>query len=111
MMAGALDRRITVQAATDVISPTSGEKVPSWADSFETWAAVSHVRADEGFTEDQRRAESVKQFRIRYRAGLSPKTHRVVFDFRPYDIHSITEAERGAGRREALDIVGLARAE
>lgn len=107
MNAGSLDRRITVQAATFVASATSGEKVATWADAFGAWAGVTPVRADEGFTEDQRRAEAVKQFRIRYRSGLSPKTHRVVFEARTYDIHSITEVER----REGLDIVGLARAE
>lgn len=106
MMAGPLDRRITLRRAT-VTTNELGEDVQTWADLATVWAQ----RADAGISEQVAGAETISTvssvFRIRWSsrvAALTPRD-RVLAAGREYDIVSVVEV----GRREGIEFTAHAR--
>jgi len=116
MLAGKLDRRIRLEAATTTRG-LDGHPVRMWPPDGgsllrEVWAGVLPVRGQEGFAAQQFAAKAEVTFRIRYPYGLAmfptpSEDLRIVYEGRNYDIVSVTET----GRREGLDITATARAE
>jgi SPP1 family predicted phage head-tail adaptor len=92
--AGELDRPIVLErrfAATN----SFGEQVEGWAPVGGTvFAGFTPASGGESFGNDQRVAEQRVTFEIRYRPGISPATHRIVFDGRVYEIEDVAEPER-----------------
>jgi SPP1 family predicted phage head-tail adaptor len=100
-----MDRLITIQRNTPTINDY-GESVANWSDLATVWAQQQTVKALEKWVSQQVKAEIDVKFRIRYRSDVTPM-NRLVFEDRVFDIISVSEV----GRREALDIIGKARAE
>lgn len=105
---GALDRRISIQQATEV-QDSVGQPIKTWADisGQPTWAEVIPVGGSEIFQARQFGAETVKKFRIRYRTDITRKM-RVVYDGDNYDITDAAE-DRRFERRQYLLITATAR--
>lgn len=99
---GQMDRRITIQQATITRDEMGGEAV-SWADQYLLWAEIPKQQGGESLVADGDRASDTRQFRIRYRAGISPTIHRISYQDRIYDIRHI--AEEGRGNRLLLTAV------
>lgn len=117
MLAGPLDRRITIQRKT--VSPSSsGHPVETWTTLATKFASFAPVRGQERFGAPAEDAQQQVQFDIRYAsalAGLSP-LDRIVFppldDQSPeptpdpaaiYDIVAVHEI----GRREGMRIIAV----
>jgi SPP1 family predicted phage head-tail adaptor len=104
-MAGAYDRRITIQKKTLTLDG-AGQEVESWTTAWTPAARVRPFRGSERFAAQQIVGQAVVTFEIRYRSGVTVE-HRILFDGRTYDIRDIREL----GRREALEIDATARSE
>ena len=102
MLAGNLDRRITIQAATET-RDSQGGVVKVWATVAELWAERRDVRGREYFSARQEVAENMATFRIRWRTGITEKM-RVLSDGKTYDIEAIAPI----GRNEGLDLMAVA---
>lgn len=87
---GRMNRRLTFQTRT-LTRDTTGGRVESWADSFKAWAELVKHDAAEKLLGDSERIDDTKHFRIRWRAGLSAGSHRVLYQLRFYDIQGVTE--------------------
>lgn len=105
MRSGSLDRRITLQRKSTVQNST-GEQIETWIDLAPVWASKKDLRGNERFAAQQIMAEVDTQFRIRYRAGLTP-IDRVFYAGKYYDVKAVLEI----GRREGMDLMAQARAE
>jgi head-tail adaptor len=116
MLAGLLDRRITIQRKT-VTQSASGHPTETWTTLANKFASFAPVRGQERFGVPAEDAQQQVQFDIRYApalAGLSP-LDRVVYpalDGSPepaaepeniYDIVAVHEI----GRREGLRIIAV----
>lgn len=104
MQAGKLDRRITIQSAT-LIDDGYGGQVETWGDVATVWAQFLPGGGNERFASAQVYAETQARFRIRWRAGLSPK-NRVLFDGKAWDVLAVDEI----GRRDGIELRVKARA-
>ncbi len=103
---GLMDRRITIQSATEA-QATDGYPAKTWANISTTptmWAEVVPLRGRERFDAQQINAEVDTLFRTRYRSDLTEQM-RVVYDSTPYDITALTEI----GRQQGLEILTAAR--
>lgn len=109
LAAGALDRRITFQAETEVVDPQgSGEPVKTWADVVTVWANVQPLGGRELFASQQTAAKVDTRYRIRWRSGVTPEAMRILDENgRIFDIQAVQEI----GRREGLEILATARGE
>ena len=103
MRAGRKDRRIIIQQL-NLTKGTMGSDVEAWALYKEVWADVLPYQGDERFGADQETSEAFTNFKVDYIAGISPKTHRIIYLGVAYDIRYTQEF----GRREALVITGKA---
>jgi SPP1 family predicted phage head-tail adaptor len=92
-----MDRRLTVQART-LTKDAAGGRVETWADAFDCWGEVVTQKASEGVTADADRATDDRQFRIRYKSGITSGTNRILYQLKFYDITGIVEE----GRRDRL---------
>lgn len=109
MLAGRLDRRITIQHKT-VAQNELGEEVETWADHATVWASKFDVSDGEKVAAAEVSATITTRFQIRYSsdvAEINPGDDRVVFDGRTYDIWGVKEI----GRREGIEITAAARAD
>lgn len=98
MLAGKLDRRITIQRKT-VSHDALNEPVEVWNGLATVWAQRLGQTGQEFFANDQVLSEYKVIFRIRWRRDLKD-TDRVMFEGRAHDIHSIREL----GRRVGLEL-------
>lgn len=108
MLAGPLDRRITIRRAT-VETNDFGEEVPTWCDLATVWASTEAIRDSERFAASEVRAERTDRFQIRYSqkvADVGPKD-RLVYGDRIFGIVAVKEL----GRREGLEITASTRAD
>ena len=103
MMAGTLDRRVSILRATRARNE-HGELVETWAPVVTVWAQRLDVTGREFFSATQTVAEGSARFRLRYRDDLLP-TDRLEDAGRQFDIKHIAEI----GRREATEVVAVAR--
>ena len=107
MLAGLLDRRVTVQRRT-LTRNEYGEQVETWTEYATVYASRNDFlvasTGKESFSALQTSAQETTRFRMRYRSDLLT-TDRLVSDGRTYDIKQISEM----GRRDGLEIIGVAR--
>lgn len=108
MLAGKLDRRVTLRRFT---SSTDGfnNPVETWADLATVWAAVEFVRDGERFRSGEVGASQMIRVQIRYSAqvaGIDAKD-RLMFDGREYAVNGVKEL----GRRVGLELTATARAD
>jgi SPP1 family predicted phage head-tail adaptor len=103
--AGLLDRRVRLERRHEV-TDDSGQVVVQWEPIADVWARVEPLGGREAFGQQQWVATGDLRFTVRWRDDIDP-LHRVVHEGRAYDVVSVAED----GRREALLIVGRARAE
>ncbi|TFL16428.1 phage head closure protein [Jannaschia formosa] len=99
--AGSLDRRITLQRATETTNDF-GEKVPAWGLLATVWAGFKPVSDGEKWRAGMVEAREFARFTIRYSstvADLSAKD-RLLFDGDPWSITGVKEL----GRRQWLEI-------
>jgi SPP1 family predicted phage head-tail adaptor len=104
MRAGALDRRITIQALT-VSQGATGGVVETWADLATVWAQWLPGAGNEKFVAPAVYAEASGRFRVRYRPGVTAR-NRVLYNGIEWDIIDIQEV----GRRDGLDLFVRGRA-
>jgi SPP1 family predicted phage head-tail adaptor len=110
MRAGKLDRRITIQRATETRDGFNNVTL-TWPGTViaTVWASKEDVRDSERFSSQEVGAEITTRFQIRWSSdveNVNPKD-RVVYDGRPYDIVAVKEI----GRREGLEITASARSD
>ena len=84
MRAGRLNRRITLQSATEV-RDAYGQAVKTWADVATVWAEVMPLSGREREIASQTAAETNVKFRIRWRSDITADM-RVVYGGRNYEI-------------------------
>jgi head-tail adaptor len=111
MLAGKLDRRVTLQRFTSTVAAGSGEQVKVWGTLGPGALSASHRRASarETLASAELAAASSDVFEIRYDSAwgdLSP-LDRLVFEGVVHEIVGVAEI----GRREGLRIDTVARAE
>lgn len=101
MLAGKLDRRITIQGRS-VTQSDSGQEVVTWTDVATVWAESVTLRGIERFSVQQIVGHAIMTFRIRWSTTVSAVTtkHRLSFDGRVFDITDVREPKR----REFLEI-------
>lgn len=99
MRAGRLDRRISLQTATDT-QDSYGQAVSVWATTYTVWADVWPLPYTEQVEGDRKTEGTMFKIRIRYQSGVIP-TMRVVYGSSYYDIVSINEGNR----QEYLDLI------
>jgi len=85
MNAGSLDRRIVFQIKTETQS-RSGAPTEIWTDSVNVAAAFEPLGSREFPLNQKRYAETTARFRIRYRSGINPATHRISYAGQTWDI-------------------------
>jgi SPP1 family predicted phage head-tail adaptor len=108
MIAGPLDRRVTLRRAS-VKTNDFGEDVETWGDLAIVWAARAEVSNRERFAAQEVGATLVARFRVRYSQrihDLSP-LDRIMVDGREHNITGVAEI----GRREGFEITAAARAD
>lgn len=108
MIAGPLDRRITIERYSSTINDL-GEEVGAWAPLATVWAAKTDIRDSERFVAQQVNSTITTRFRTRYLskiADVDPKD-RLIAAGRYYGIFSVKEI----GRREGLEITAAARSD
>lgn len=103
MRAGALDRKITIQSATES-QDDYGQSVETWVTFAAVWAEIREPRGNETIDANKPEARAERVFRIRWLSGVTTKM-RISVDGAVYDITHIAEI----GRREGLNLYGLAR--
>ena len=106
MLAGKLDRRITISRATETRDAVNAI-VQTWADLVTVWASKRDVSDGERFQSGTRNASKMTRFQIRWSptvADVNAKD-RVVFEGITYDIQNAKEL----GRREGIEITASAR--
>lgn len=102
MRAGALDRRITIQANATVIDQ-NGQPVPGWTTRATVWAQVKQTAGREFLAAEQILAEERAVFLIRWRGDIAA-TDRILWDGKTYDV----KWAREIGRRQGLEITAEA---
>lgn len=88
MDAGILNRRVTIQAPTEVRGADYADVQRTWADVATVWASLEPLSARELFQNLEVSSELTTRVRIRYLAGVSAK-QRVVFGSRVFEIQSV----------------------
>jgi SPP1 family predicted phage head-tail adaptor len=96
--AGQLNQRITIQRKTSAAN-TVGELVPTWTTHCTVWAAKQQLSGRERYVGERLRADVDTSWRIRYRAGLDPKTMRISHSGAIYDLLAVMDPD---GRRVEL---------
>jgi len=102
MKAGRLRQRVTLEGVT-TSQNTYGEAVPTWATVATVWAEVTplmaQVREQVAAVANQISSRTPYQVRLRYRTGLQPSTHRVVWEGKTLEVEAVMDPE---GRKREL---------
>lgn len=109
MSAGKMDRRITLQRATESDDGFSSAGDKTWSDIATVWAEVITVSDGERWRAGEVAAHVTHRFRIRYSAtvaDLCPED-RVVYQGDAFNISGVKEI----GRRRMIEITASARAD
>lgn len=77
-----------------------GTTTESWAPEFEDFGAFYPLGSREFPVSQKRQAESSAKFEIRYREGIDPDFHRIVFQGKTWNIYPPLDD----GRRICLEI-------
>ena len=92
MQLGDLDRRVRIEQCTWV-TDSVGQRVAVWSTLAIVWAKVAYESGGERYEADQKIAERVVKFIVRYNSSLN-ETMRVVYDGSVYDILAIEDVDR-----------------
>ena len=106
LLAGKMDRRITLQRAT-VTYDALNNPVQTWATLATVWASKEDISDSERVAAKEVGAEITTRFQIRYStdvSDLNPKD-RLTYNSDTYQIVGVKEI----GRREGLEITSVAR--
>lgn len=95
MNIGALDRKITIQAAT-LTQDAAGEQVEAWATFATLYAKKVRKSANEAVTAEQMAVTKVETYQARYKAGVTEKM-QLVDKGVTYNIRAVSEIGRRAG--------------
>ena len=91
MNAGIFDVRITIQRATQVVSTSSGARVPTWSNYQTIWAGrKEQPSTQETINADRRENKQIYIFTIRYNSAVTVRD-RVLHDGSYFNILSISE--------------------
>lgn len=97
--AGRLDRRVTIQQPTTVISSTGGT-TQTWANLVQVWAAKRDVAGREAAVAGLMAAgEAETVWQLHWREGITPKM-RLIDGSTIYNITAVAEL----GRRQGLEL-------
>ena len=99
MRSGKLDRKITLQQIVVVRGNSGGESV-TWEDMYDLFAERETTAATERFAASQRIAEVDTLYRVRWNSStklINPKTHRITYRSRWYEILAVVEIGRNEG--------------
>lgn len=100
--AGALIHRVTIQRLTDGVD-TSGAPTETPARLCDAWMARETVSGMEKFASNQLSASSVLRWTMRYQPNMDPdlidvpKSRRLLYQHRAYDITEAQTLDRKAG--------------
>jgi SPP1 family predicted phage head-tail adaptor len=89
---GKLDQQIVIQNYTTTRTD-SGAEVDTWTTLATVWAGVDFKAGNENFEADQKVANNIVKFKIRYLAGVLAKS-RISYDSEYWDILHITGNSR-----------------
>jgi len=93
MNAGIFDVRITIQRATQVVSTSSGARVPTWSNYQTIWAGrKEQPSTQETINADRRENKQIYIFTIRYNSAVTV-CDRVLHDGSYFNILSISEVK------------------
>ena len=92
MQLGDLDRRVRIEQCTWV-TDSVGQRVAVWSTLATVWAKVAYESGGERYEADQKVAERIVKFIVRYNSSLN-ETMRVVYDGSVYDILAIEDVDR-----------------
>ena len=97
MRTGKLRQRVTLQQGT-ASQNSFGESVITWSTLATVWADVAPpmtVAQRERFAQggDQMQARVNYQARMRYRAGISPATNRIIWEGRTLEIEGVLDPD------------------
>lgn len=95
MLAGKLDRKITIQERT-LTQNATGEAETAWSTFTEAWAQKLDMAGREYFTAQQVNSEITTKFKTRHIDGLNMEM-RISYDGLIYDIINIAELGRNVG--------------
>jgi len=96
MRAGLLRQRVTIQKATESQN-SYGEMAQSWSDVGTVWGDVrplmAQARERSANEAEVLQARTPYQVRLRYVDGLSPVSHRLVWDSRTLEIEAVLDPD------------------
>lgn len=111
LSAGRLDREVTIQELTEA---TSGFPTETWTDlEADVWMAKEDLRGNERFLASQNAAHFDTRWTLHWRDDMDPdyvnvpKTRRLLYRGRVYDIVQAVEL----GRREGIQLFTIAAAD
>jgi SPP1 family predicted phage head-tail adaptor len=110
MLAGKLDRRITLQKLNLGTPDAMNYATETFTDIGVVWANVTNVKGDEVQGSSEIKGRITKKFKVRYSSDILDisTTGRVVFDGVTYEIDSPAIE---IGRREGLEFTATSRSE
>lgn len=106
--AGELDRRVTIQVATES-RDSANDVILGWEDGFQLWASKRDQRGVEIVSSQQliRQADTVFEIRRSARAlAITPEKHRLVHDGKIFQIVGVQE---GKTRKDSLQLLTSSR--
>lgn len=108
LMAGALDREVTIQQLSEA---ASGYPVETWTDLDVEWMSKKDLRGSERFMAGQLSASYDTRWELHFREDMDPdlidvpKTRRLSYRGRVYDIVHAVEL----GRQEGIALLTIAK--
>lgn len=104
MNPGKLNRRLVLERRTVTKDAANGDVV-TWAKVCNLWAELITQRGSEGTVADAERAQSSRQFRIRYRRDLNSTDFCITYQGESFDIRGISP--EGLQQSLVLDLVSI----
>jgi len=111
MEPGDRDRYVLIEQQTEGTGSTSGFPVDTWTPLASCWMSKQDVTGRERFAINQLSAPFDTRWEMNYRPDMDPelvdvpKTRRLVYQNRTYDIVMASQSER----REGVEVLTLAR--
>ncbi len=100
LLAGAINRRVTIQAVTDT-TDAGGGRAQTWAMLATVWARVEPLSGDERARAEQVAADLSHRVTVRYRDDVTPR-HRLLYGSRVLKILAVRDADEKHERLELL---------
>lgn len=103
---GQRDRLVMIQQSTEGVSTSRYPTEAPWTDLAAVWARMMPMSGSERFAADQTASKAELRWEIPYFEGMDPalvdvpKTRRIVYQSKVYDITYAAEL----GRREGIEV-------